>query len=591
MGTGLKAREASAWRKYVLSACLCFLAALALALWLIPYSELRPLLDRMAADGSADFLTAERHSTIQAVGGTIGVLLALLSVASALAGDRMRAAWSSGAGGLLRLVRAVGAALRAWARTEDRLRLVVLCLFIGVGVALRASRLLEPIRSDEAYTYINYASKPFIRIISDYSAPNNHVFHTILVHLAARLLGNEPWILRLPAFFFGVGLIPLAYFVARKMYGPDAALLASGLVSTSALMIEYSAYARGYAIVAACFLLLVLLRHRLAGSPDVGAWIAFALVGSVGFWTIPTMLYPYGAVAFWIGLRFLMSGQTRRLSELVLGVGVTALLALALYAPAFAVTGLEGVLANSYVARLPWQEFALGVFPSLSHTWAQWTRGAGEAFSLAALVLLAASVVLQTRLTSDRPPLPWAALGWTIPVLLWQRVVPFPRVWTFLFPIAAGSLAAGLSAALGKAISLSGTGARQAQTVLAAALGVGLAICAATSVPAYDPGDTFRSAEQAAEFLADELDEGDRVVVAVPAISPLEYYLGRLGISTGQLHSPIEDSRRLLVIVNEDNQDLTRVLDAGQVPLELFGEPNLLGRAGSAAIYELLLED
>jgi hypothetical protein len=362
-------------------------------------------------------------------------------------------------------------------------------------------------------------------------------------------------------------------------------------VSTSALMIEYSAYARGYGIVAVCFLVLVLLGYRLVGPQDAGAWIVFAFVGSVGFWTIPTMLYPFGAVAFWVGLRFLRSGETKRLPQLLLCAGATALFTSALYMPALAVTGLDAVLANSYVARLPWQDFAQGILPSLSYTWSQWSRGSGELISLAALVLLAATVVLQTRLTGDRPPFLWAVLGGIIPVLLWQRVIPFPRVWTFLLPITAGSMAAGVSLALQKALSICGVRARPARTILVAALGAGLAIVTATSARAYDPGDTFESAEQTAEFLADELRDGDRVVVAVPAISPLEYSMGRVGISTWQLHSPIEEARRLLVIVNEDTQDLSYVLEAGKVPLELFGEPRLVGNARRAAVYELLPEE
>jgi hypothetical protein len=148
-----------------------------------------------------------------------------------------------------------------------------------------------------------------------------------------------------------------------------------------------------------------------------------------------------------------------------------------------------------------------------------------------------------------------------------------------------------VSAALQKALSVCGMAARPARTILVAALWAGLAIGIATPARAYGTDDTFKSAEQTAEFLADELRDGDRVVVAVPAISPLEYYMGRVGISTSQLYSPIEDARRLLVIVNEDNQDLARVLDAGKVPLESFGEPDLVGRADRAAIYQLFPEE
>jgi hypothetical protein len=58
------------------------------------------------------------------------------------------------------------------------------------GFILRALDLFRGVRFDEAYTYINYARAPLYRALSDYSFPNNHLFHTFLVFLSTRLLGN-----------------------------------------------------------------------------------------------------------------------------------------------------------------------------------------------------------------------------------------------------------------------------------------------------------------------------------------------------------------------------------------------------------------
>jgi hypothetical protein len=72
-----------------------------------------------------------------------------------------------------------------------------------IGLVLRVLVINRPIAYDEAYTFINFASRPFKHILADYSAPNNHILHTILVGIVYRLFGEEPWVPRLPAFIAG----------------------------------------------------------------------------------------------------------------------------------------------------------------------------------------------------------------------------------------------------------------------------------------------------------------------------------------------------------------------------------------------------
>src|SRR5688572_5621973 len=65
-------------------------------------------------------------------------------------------------------------------------------LFIVGGLTiiaffLRVLDINKFIAYDEAYTFIHFASRSFKQILADYSAPNNHIFHTILVGIAYRL--------------------------------------------------------------------------------------------------------------------------------------------------------------------------------------------------------------------------------------------------------------------------------------------------------------------------------------------------------------------------------------------------------------------
>ena len=53
-----------------------------------------------------------------------------------------------------------------------------------LGFGLRAAYLAQPIRYDEAATYLAFASRPVWLAVADYSYPNNHIFHTLLVKLS-----------------------------------------------------------------------------------------------------------------------------------------------------------------------------------------------------------------------------------------------------------------------------------------------------------------------------------------------------------------------------------------------------------------------
>ena len=55
-------------------------------------------------------------------------------------------------------------------------------------------------RYDESVTYLYFASQSWMTVVSSYTYPNNHVFHSLLVKAFATVLGDDPWVLRsLPA--------------------------------------------------------------------------------------------------------------------------------------------------------------------------------------------------------------------------------------------------------------------------------------------------------------------------------------------------------------------------------------------------------
>jgi 4-amino-4-deoxy-L-arabinose transferase-like glycosyltransferase len=130
--------------------------------------------------------------------------------------------------------------------STDRLDAGLLALLVVGGAAVRVALMGEPMRYDESFTFFAYAMTPIGHITSTYDFPNNHVLYTLLTHFAWLVLGDHVWVVRLPALAAGLALIPSAYLAARALYGRSAGLVAAGLVTGLAPLIDYSVDGRGY---------------------------------------------------------------------------------------------------------------------------------------------------------------------------------------------------------------------------------------------------------------------------------------------------------------------------------------------------------
>src|SRR5205823_10426576 len=106
--------------------------------------------------------------------------------------------------------------------------LVLIVVTLG-ALGLRLAFVQQPMRYDEALTFNELASRPLYYGLSYYPDPNNHLLNTLLVHLAYVGLGNQPWVLRLPATLAGVLLVPATFGLAKLLFGTGAGLPAAVL--------------------------------------------------------------------------------------------------------------------------------------------------------------------------------------------------------------------------------------------------------------------------------------------------------------------------------------------------------------------------
>jgi Dolichyl-phosphate-mannose-protein mannosyltransferase len=440
---------------------------------------------------------------------------------------------------------------------------IILGVMILLGFCLRIIDLNQSIAYDEAYTFIFFASRPFKHILADYSAPNNHIFHTILMGIAYRLFGGQAWALRLPAFTAGLLMIPAMYITARRFFSQYQALAAAGLVAVIPLFVNYSVNGRGYTLLVLFALLLANFAGILVVRQSKLALIAFTLTAALGFYTIPIFLYPMAGISLWVVVTYLFANEPRqdasRLRELGVFLGaclLAAFLTAVLYSPViFFGSGLSSIVGNDIVKSLSWSTFMENLDPRLLKAWNKWMIGVSAAMEYLFLGGFLISLLFYRKVSNQKLPMQ-VLLAFAVAVLLvLQRVSPLPRIWIFLEAFYLMFGAAGIvwlvhvflqkiagptltGYALSVAIPLVFTAAFTSRLI------------ARAQNPVYWDQDLLPEA-YAADYIVNHLEPDDTIVATGPVDIQAAYYLSLHGISFDRFYKrdhPVEIQNALVML-------------------------------------------
>ena len=244
------------------------------------------------------------------------------------------------------------------------------------------------------------------------------------------VLGEHPWVIRLPAILFGVATIPALYFLACRVASRREALFGAALLTVSYHHVWFSQNARGYTAIALSAILcshlfLSLLENRR--NRDIGL---YAVIAALGCYAHLTMVFIVVAHFLVLAVWLLFKGKQVRQEDWIGPMAafvLSAVFTLLLYAPILPQVIDYFVNQSSGMQNLSTHSWALSeAFRSLS-------SGFGSAFvvigGLAMLLVGAASFFHSNKVILG---IFAASILVTFLVAFFARGTMYPRFFFFL---------------------------------------------------------------------------------------------------------------------------------------------------------------
>ncbi len=539
----------------------------------LPFSVIRSLGDHLARDGQLTSLTPGSLALLRPWAlalGTASLILAGWLIGWRKSSLRMIERTAEFLERIIHKVRQDQADLwkDAARLAPDWLDATVLLAILAGGFFARLVLLRAPMQYDESVTVTDFASRSLWALLSDYSLPNNHIFHTLLVHFSIRLFGISPWAVRLPAFIAGILSIVAAYFVGRGLYNRHVGLVAAALVAWWPIQISYSANARGYSLLGLITLMLIGLVAYVLKRRNTAAWIWIGVLSAVGLFTVPVMAYPIGILFVWLVLSYGLKPAKNEYclpqfgKYLAVCGGLAAGLTLILYLPAMMVSGYRSIFFNSFVRSHEWMDFLALLPVGWLDIWSTFTRGMPD-FAIALIVMgLGLSLVFH-RVTSATPVhIAAAALIYLGAVLPIQRPNIISKVFLFSLPFVSMWVAAGWIGLISILARKRTIGVTVSSMLVVAVLIFGAFHEAQPNVPYLRDGVTGQE-EQVIIWLKDQIRPGDIVLADFPEDGQLRFYAMVHGLSMRQFrkYEQMEYRRAILLVDPARGQSIQSLID------------------------------
>jgi hypothetical protein len=545
------------------------IGVLLVSIFSLPFETIAGWLNALASDGKFESFTLERYQALSQLSGLLGPVLIVVSGLALIRWTHTQKMMERLGGQVRDFKEALrndarvflkGLSFSTWTRTE-------LALMVGlvlVALITRLASLNIPLTHDEAYTYKAFASGSLWQTISDYHLPNNHIFLTIIINILTHLFGNHLWLIRLPTTVAGILMVPASYLLGRRLYSRETGILSAALVAVFPPLITYSVLARGYAFLHLFTLLIFIFGDQLREGKNRFVWILLIITNALGFFTIPIMLFPFGALYIWLFLSCMFGdiGEYRSRFDffkywLVSGLA-SALLTIVLYAPILINTP-NLFFGNGFVTPLKKDVF-LDIFGSrMLFILGEWVETIPVWIVIVVLLGFIAGLILHCRISRIKVPLQVAFFIWIAAILISRRPDMYTRMWLFLaapFLIwSAGGMVETLklfTIVLKKKLPL-------AQIFVGISV-LSIFLLGAFTIPTIPARwEQKSSIESAALYLKDNLRDGDLVTANTAYFPQLRYYFDIYAVPQEYLRRSGPFERAFIVIGERGDERIESV--------------------------------
>jgi 4-amino-4-deoxy-L-arabinose transferase-like glycosyltransferase len=516
----------------IITALILFSSVALFILVVIPYAQIIQFLGKFQPDGSFDSLSPSEFNVLQWLIRGKALTLALIGLLSLLKKDLV-IHWLQRFGAKISTISIRNDLNRIYQATfslDDKWTILALFGVTVIGIFIRLIQINSAVGYDEAYTFIHFASRSLQVILTDYSAPNNHIFHSLLVYIVYHIFGNHIWALRLPAFLAGVLTIPAIYMAGKVIYGKNAALVAAALVACTPILVDFSVNARGYTLMCLFSCLILWIAGILRKQSSFAGWLLLSLFSILGFYTLPVMVYPVSAVYLWLLVSWVVKDiYSNSRGKFIFGLIVTSistiLITFLLYSPILIFgSGFSSITSNEFVKSQSWLDFIQSVQSRIPRVWGDWNYLVPYWVAIITILGFLLLVVFEWRRFSHKIPV-WIPTVISISILIiLQRVTPWPRVWLFLLVFyllwaAAGWLA--LIRLFTAKITLKWVQPVFMWVIILLTLIVYVAF---RNKPSFNPTEDYPM-QEVAEFVSNHITNEDTLVAVSPVTIQTGYYL------------------------------------------------------------------
>jgi hypothetical protein len=210
--------------------------------------------------------------------------------------------------------------------TRGAVIFICFTLLLGIGIALRLTEFLRrpAFWTDEAALAMNVVDRPIAAIsrpmIQEQVAPYGFL---LLTKFETILFGTDEWVLRLIPLIAALAALPLIFFLARRFFGPIAALFALALAAVAPRLIYYAGEFKQYSSDAALALVLIFFTSEvMRRPPERRPLIILGLAGIIAPWfSLPSIFILATA-----GLVLIVHAGHHKNSKRALTIGALGLL-------------------------------------------------------------------------------------------------------------------------------------------------------------------------------------------------------------------------------------------------------------------------